>query len=128
MIRFEVDEAERILTIIAEGMISEADIDGALDMLEAKYPGVGLHLRGGERGGVKVLFDWEKLEGWEMGAKTVGTITGKFIADAVRRVAVLADARWSDEQPRLADVAKHAQVRFFSPDRREHALAWLRTH
>jgi hypothetical protein len=128
MIRFEVDEAERILTIIAEDMISEADIDGALDMLESKYPGVGLRLRGGERGGVKMLFDWEKLEGWEMGAKTVGTITGKFIADAVQRVAVLADARWADEQARLADIAKHAKVRFFSPDRREDALAWLRTN
>ena len=127
MIRFEVDEAERILTIVAEDMISEADIDGALDMLQSRYPDVGLHLRGGERGGFRVLFDWEKLAGWELGAKTIGTISGKFIADAVRKVAVVANAKWSDEQPRLADVANKAQVRFFAPDRREDALSWLRT-
>ena len=125
MIKLKVDEGERILTIEMEGMISEADLDGALDVLQSKYPAVGVHLRGGERGGFGMLMDWEKLQGWEMGAKTVGTITGKFIGDAVRKVAVIADAKWSDEQPRLADIAKQAAVRFFPPERRDEAWPWL---
>jgi hypothetical protein len=125
MINLKVAEVERILTVEMEGMISEADIDGAIDRLQATYPAVGVHLRGGERGGFCMLLDWEKLAGWEMGAKTVGTITGKIIGDAVRKVAVIADAKWSDEQPRLADVAKQAEVRFFTPEQRDAARPWL---
>ena len=125
MIKLKVDEAQRILTIQMEGVISEADIDTALDMLQVKYPAVGVHMRGGEHSGFQMMLDWEKLERWEMGAKTVGTLTAKLITDAVHKLAVLADAKWSEEEPRLVDIAKYAQVRFFPPEQRPEALAWL---
>jgi hypothetical protein len=35
-------------------------------------------------------------------------------------------ARFADEQRRLADAARQAEVRFFSIGRREEALQWLR--
>jgi hypothetical protein len=126
MINLKVNDADRILIVEMKGMISEADIDGAIDALQAKYPAVGVHLRGGERGGFSMLVDWQDLEGWEKGAKTLGTLTTKTIGDAVRKIAVIAGAQFLDEQPRLADVAKQAVVRFFPPGHREHALAWLR--
>jgi hypothetical protein len=102
MISLEVDDADRILIIEMTGMISEADIDGAIDALQAKYPQVGVHLRGGERGGFSMLVDWQDLEGWEKGAKTLGTVTTKTIGDAVRKIAVIAGIQFADEQPRLA--------------------------
>jgi hypothetical protein len=125
MINLKVDEAARVLTVEMQGRISEADIDSALDRLQEAYPAVGVHLHGGEKGGFCMLMDWERLEGWELGAKTIGTMAAKMIADAIRKVAVIADARWSDEEPRLADVAKGAKVSFFLPDRRDAALHWL---
>ncbi len=125
MIELKFDDENRILTIEMVGMISEADLDAALDTLEARYPQVGVHIRGGERGGFCLLADWEKLEGWEKGAKTVGTMMNRFIGDAVRKAAVIADAKWSDEQPRIADVAKQAEVRFFPPSQRAEAQDWL---
>jgi hypothetical protein len=127
MITLSVDEAARVLVVEMKGMISEADIDGAIDALQAKCPAVGVHLRGGERGGFAMLADWQDLEGWEKGAKTLGTLTTKTIGDAVRKVAVIAGARFADEQPRLADVGKQAEVRFFAPEEREDARAWLRS-
>ena len=127
MINFKVNDADRILFIEMKGMISEADIDSAINALQAQYPAVGVHLRGGERGGFRILVDWQDLEGWEKGAKTLGTVTTKTIGDAVRRIAVIAGAQFSDDQPRLTDVAPHAAVRFFPPQRREDALAWLRS-
>lgn len=126
MIILKIDDAARILVVEAKGMISESDIDRAIDTLQARYPAVGVHLRGGEKGGFSLLVDWQDLEGWEKGAKTLGTITSKTIGDAVRKVAVLADARFASEQPRLADVAPRAAVRFFPPEKREDALDWLR--
>jgi SpoIIAA-like len=128
MINFKVNDADRILFIEMKGMISEADIDGAIDALQAHYPAVGVHLRGGgERGSFSVLADWQDLEGWEKGAKTLGTITTKTVGDAIHKIAVIADVQFDDEQPRLMDVAPRAIVRFFPPRWREDALAWLRS-
>ena len=127
MINFKVNDADRILFIEMKGMISEADIDSAINALQAQYPAVGVHLRGGERGGFRMLVDWQDLEGWEKGAKTLGTVTTKTVGDAIRKIAVIADAQFDDEQPRLMDVAPRAIVRFFPPRRREDALAWLRS-
>jgi hypothetical protein len=127
MINLRVDDADRILVVEMQGMISEADIDGAIEALQAKYPQVGVHLRGGERGGFDMLVDWQDLEGWEKGAKTLGALTIKTIGDAVRKVAVIAGAQFADEQPRLADLHKQAVVRFFAPGQRDQALAWLRS-
>ncbi|TVR96205.1 MAG: STAS/SEC14 domain-containing protein [Rhodospirillales bacterium] len=126
MIKLDVNEQDRILTIEMKGMVSEADIDEAMDALQARYPAVGLHLRGGERGGFSILADWLDLEGWEKGAKTLGTVTGKTIGDAVRKIAVIAGSQFAEEQPRLVDVAPGAKVRFFSPGQRDDAVTWLR--
>ena len=127
MINLKVDDADRILIVEMKGMISEADIDAAIDALQTKYPAVGVHLRGGEGGGFNMLVDWQDLEGWEKGAKTLGTLTIKTIGDAVRKVAVIAGAQFADEQPRLADVHKQAVVRFFPPGQEDQAFAWLRS-
>ena len=125
MIHLEINDADRILVVEMKG--SEADIDGAIDALQAQYPAVGVHLRGGERGAFSMLADWQDLEGWEMGAKTLGTVTTKTLGDAIRKIAVLAGVQFVDEQPRLADIAKQAEVRFFPPGQREDAMAWLRS-
>jgi stage II sporulation SpoAA-like protein len=127
MIKLKVNDADRVLMVQMQGMISEADIDGAIDALQAEYPAIGVHLRGGERGGFAVLVDWQDLEGWDKGAKTLGTLTTKTVGDAVRKIAVVAGAQFADEQPRLADVAQQAPVRFFPPNHAEDALAWLRS-
>ncbi len=127
MIKLKVNDADRILIVEMTGMISEEDIDGAINTLQAQYPAVGVHLRGGERGGFNMLVDWADLEGWEKGAKTLGTVTSKTVGDAVRKVAVIAGAKFADEQPRLADIALRAVVRFFPPEQRDDALAWLRS-
>jgi hypothetical protein len=127
MINLKIDDAARVLVVEMKGVISEADIDGAIDALQERYPAVGVHLRGGERGGFGMLVDWQDLEGWEKGARTLGTVTVKTIGDAVRKIAVIADARFADERPRLADVADKAVIRFFAPGQRDEALAWLRS-
>lgn len=127
MINLVADEPARILTVEMRGMISEADIDGAMEAFQARYPQVGVRIRGGEGGGFCILADWQQLEGWEKGAKTLGTITTKMIGDAVRKIAVLADSRHAGELPRLADIAKNAEVRLFPPDDRTAAVAWLKS-
>jgi hypothetical protein len=69
MINLKIDDAARVLVVEMKGMISEADIDDAIDALQAQYPAVGMDLRGGERGGFSMLVDWQDLEGWEKGQR-----------------------------------------------------------
>jgi stage II sporulation SpoAA-like protein len=125
MMTIEPDEANRVLVIEMRGMISEADIDKALAELENRYPQVSVRLRGGTRGAIGVFADWEHLTGWERGAKTLGTITGKTLGDVVHKVAIVADAKWRDEVPRIADMGKQAEVRFFRVEDRDQAWRWI---
>ena len=91
----------------------------------ARVSGVGVHLRG-EGAPFSILADWERLDGWEKGAKTFGTVLNKAIGDGAKKLAVVADERFLDEQPRLADALSNATVRFFPSGDTEQALAWLR--
>jgi hypothetical protein len=125
MISVKVDEANRVLMVEMVGTVSEADIEAAADTLQREYPGVGVHLRG-EGAPFFVLSDWQRLDGWEKGAKTFGTVLNKAIGDGAKKLAVVADDRFLDEQPRLADVLSNAAVRFFPSGDTEQALAWLR--
>ena len=43
----------------------------------------------------------------------------------IRRIAVIADAKWDDEILRIADIYRAADVHRFSPEKREAALSWL---
>lgn len=124
MISIKVEETNRVLILELAGMISEADIETAADTLQREYPGVGVHLKG-EGVLFSILADWQRLEGWDKGAKTFGTVMNKATGDAARKVAVVAADRFLDEQPRLADSFPNATVRFFPPGDREPALAWL---
>jgi hypothetical protein len=125
MITIKPDEANRILVIETRGMISEGDIDKAFAELENRYPQVSVRLRGGTGHPIGVFVDWEHLTGWERGAKTLGTITGKTLGDVIHKVAIVADEKWRDEVPRIADMGKQAEVRFFSVENRDKAWRWM---
>ena len=125
MISVKVDEVNRILIVEMAGTVSEADIEAAADTLQREYPGVGVHIRG-EGAPFSILADWERLDGWEKGAKTFGTVLNKAIGDGAKKLAVVADERFLDEQPRLADALSNATVRFFPSGDTEQAMAWLR--
>lgn len=119
-----MDDENRILMIEMKGMVSEDDINHAIDTLQQHYPKIGVRVRG-EGGRFSIFADWRELDGWERGAKTLGTVTNKTIGDLVHKVAVIADKRFADEQARLADLSARATVRFFLPSQRDEAFAWL---
>jgi SpoIIAA-like len=125
MMTIATDEANRVLTIKAEGTITEDDIDRCTDDLEERFPQFGVRIRGGEKGGIGLMLDWEKLDGWAMGAKTLGTVTTRAMSDAIHRVAIVADEKWRGEEERMEDIASEAKVRFFTPAERDDAMAWL---
>jgi hypothetical protein len=106
MMEAKADDANRILIVEMRGVVSEAEIDATFDELREHYPQIGVRVRGGERRGIGVLLHWEHLDGWEKGAKTIGTSTGKMLSDLGNRVAIIAEEKWRGEGERIADVRK----------------------
>lgn len=107
---------DRVIALRMANMISEAEIDRCADTIGP--------LLNDERRDF-LLLDWSELEGWEAGAKSVGTQFGMKSWASVVRIAILAEPKWEDEQARIADVFRAATVRRFPPSQRDKAMAWL---
>ena len=125
MMDVNFDKQTRMVTFTCSGIVSVVDVN-AVDakIEESAGPEYFVRVRGGVPT-VRILLDWEALEGWESGTKALGTAFGLGIRDAVSRVAVIADRKWHDEQDRLADILKAGKVSFFTPDQRAAATEWL---
>ena len=105
-----------VVTFKAIGMLSDSDYDSLdkdMDALVSEHPFV------------RVLVDWEKLEGWEPGAKTASTWFGHVHNELIQRMAIVADRKWNDEVNRIRDVVAPTEVRAFAPSKRDAAMAWL---
>ncbi len=106
-----------VVTFKAIGMLSDGDYDllsEDMDALVSKHPFV------------RVLLDWDKLTGWEAGAKSASTWFGRVHNDRIQRMAIVADSRWNDEMNRIRDVLAPTEVRAFSPSKRDAAMGWLK--
>ncbi len=125
MIAVEV-KGEAIVITMA-GNVSDADWDAAVLALEEKLGGqASVHFTSAKSPKVHVLMDWEKLEGWERGARSTCTWFCMGNQDMIDRLAVIGDERWRDETDRLVDIYKKAQIHFYLPAQREHAEKWLK--
>lgn len=107
---------DRVIALRMTKMVSEAEIDHCAES-------IGPLLDDARRD--FILLDWSELEGWETGAKSVGTQFGMKRWASVVRIAILAEPKWEDEQARIADVFRAATVRRFPPSQRDKAIAWL---
>lgn len=106
-----------VVTFRAIGILSDGDYDSLSDDMEAIM---------GQHPFVRVLVDWEKLEGWEPGARAASTWFGHVHNERMQRMAILADARWKDEVERIRDVVAPTEVRAFKPSKRDAAMKWLK--
>ncbi len=125
MIKLTADEKNRVLVCEAEGTITADDIYASMDDLQERFPALAVRVMGGKGEGISLLLDWENLEGWQMGAKTAGTVSGMGMSDVITRVAIVAEEKWHGEKERIADIGKNAEVKVFPLGQREEALRWL---
>ena len=106
----------KLMAVRMSGTITEDDYDRCLSEAELAAP----------ENVEQLVLDWEHLQGWEPGARSVGTWFGLHYRALVGRVAVIADEKWAHEVVRITDIYKSAEVRQFAPEKRELAFAWVR--
>lgn len=128
MIGVEVKGETIVITMT--GNVSDADWDAAVLALEEKLGGqASIHFTSAKSPKLNVLMDWEKLEGWERGARSTCTWFCMGNQDMVDRLAVIGNEKWRDEIDRVVDIYKKAQINFYLPSQREVPEKWLRqTH
>lgn len=125
MISVEVKDETIVITMTEN--VSDADWDAAVLALDEKLGGqASVHFTTAKSPKLHVLMDWEKLEGWERGARSTCTWFCMGNQNMIDRLAVIADERWRDETDRLVDIYKKAQINFYLPAQREHAEKWLK--
>jgi hypothetical protein len=116
MIEFLPETKGNLLAIKMSGTILEEDYERCFEEAESML----------DRERVEhILLDWEHLQGWVPGARSVGTWFGMHYRALVGRVAIIADEKWADEVLRIIDIYRAANVRRFSPADRAAALAWI---
>jgi hypothetical protein len=124
MIGVEVEGGTIVITMT--GIVSDADWDAAVSALEEKLGGqASVHFTSVKSPKFRVLMDWENLEGWEKGARSTCTWFCMGNQGMIDRLAVIGEDRWRDETERLVDIYKSAQINFYSPVQRGHAVNWL---
>lgn len=116
MIELVSEEQGRRIVVRMAGLITTAEIDETHERADPSVDVIGTQ---------RIFLDWTHLEGWEKGAKTVGTWFGMRHWGNVRKVAIVADSRWDDEAMRIADIYKVAEVQRFAPGEEARAVAWL---
>lgn len=115
------------IVITMTGNVSDADWDAAVLALEEKLGGqASVHFTSPKSPKLHVLMNWEKLEGWERGARSTCTWFCMGNQDMIDRLAIIGDERWREETDRLVDIYKKAQINFYLPAQREHAEKWLK--
>lgn len=125
MIGLKVEGEMIVITMSA--MVSEADWEAAvLDLDEKLGVQASIHLTLATSAKLRLLMDWEKLEGWQKGARSTCTWFCMGNHDLIDRLALIGPERWREEAERLADIYKNAKVGFYPPAQREHALRWLK--
>jgi hypothetical protein len=121
-----VEVAGETIVITMTGIVSDADWDAAVLALEKKLGRqASVHFTSTKSPRLHILMDWQKLEGWEKGSRSTCTWFCMGNQDMIDRLAVIADDRWREETQRLVDIYKNAQVNFYLPMQREHAVIWL---
>jgi hypothetical protein len=124
MIGVEIEGKTIVITMT--GNVSDTDWDAAVSTLEEKLGRQALvHFALPKSPKLHVLMDWENLERWERGTRSTCTWFCMGNQDMIDRLAVIADDKWRDEIERLVDIYKNAQVNFYFPVQREHAVKWL---
>jgi hypothetical protein len=122
----QIATSGKVVTFKMIGTVTQSDWDAVLpEFEEALGAQTSVRFVLQKKGAFRVLMDWEHLQEWDKGSRSTCTWFCKGNQDLVGRVAIIGDARWRDEEGRMADVYKNARVLFFTPSERDQALAWL---
>jgi hypothetical protein len=116
MIEVLPESKGHVVAIRMAETVTNGDIDGCMERIEGLIADEHTN---------RLLLDWSGLNGWESGARSLGTWFAMHHWATIHRVAIVADARWEDEALRITDIFKAAQVRRYAPAERDDALRWL---
>ena len=109
-------QGDHIIGIRASGTLTDADYKTFLPVLAEVIE---------QEGPVSLYIDMEDFQGWEAKAAWDDLKFGLAHDVDFRRIAVVGGPRWLKWMLQLAAVFFSAEMRYFAPDERDEAIAWL---
>jgi len=107
---------EHIIGVRVSGTLTDADYKTFLPILEELIK---------KKGPVSMYVDMEDFQGWEMKAAWDDLKFGLAHDVDFKRIAIVGGPKWVQWMFKLSAVFFSAEMRSFSPDEKEEALAWL---
>lgn len=115
---FEIlpESAGSLACVRLTSKVTDEDLKAALPKLEAVI---------NDHGSLRLLADIEHFDGWEWVAAWDKTAFGIKHWDEIEKLAVIGASRWEALCAAIADKLTNSEVKFFSPDQRDAAKAWI---
>jgi len=107
---------EHVIGIRVTGTLTDADYKAFLPVLEELIE---------KKGPVSLYIDMEDFQGWEAKAAWDDLKFGLAHDVDFRRIAVVGGPKWVQWMLKLSSIFFSAEIRYFTPDEKEKALAWL---
>lgn len=116
MLRIGEPDADGVVTIQADGVVSREDYDRAVPAFEAVLDRHGV---------LRFLVDLSAVTGWNIGAAWRDIGIDPRLRRQLGRTAIIGDTRWRDWAALASSRFHDGEVRYFAPDERERAREWL---
>jgi len=107
---------EHVIGVRVTGTLTDADYKAFLPVLEELIE---------KKGPVSLYIDMEDFQGWEAKAAWDDLRFGLAHDVDFRRIAVVGGPKWVQWMLKLSALFFSAEIRYFTPDEKEKALAWL---
>ena len=117
MLKIGEADADGVVTIHADGVVSREDYDRAVPEFEALLSG---HDR------LRFLIDLVGVTGWRIGAAWRDLGFSPALRRKIGRTAIIGDIRWRDWAAMASTRFHEGDVRYFSPSQQDQAREWLR--
>ena len=117
MLKIGEPDAEGVVNIHADGVVSREDYDRAVPEFERLLD---------QHGGLRFLVDIVGVQGWTIGAAWRDLGTDPRRQRQIGRTAIIGDTRWRDWAAMASSRFHDGEVRYFTPSEQDEARAWVR--
>jgi hypothetical protein len=76
-------------------------------------------------GEVRVYFEMEQFDGWEIGSFVENALFDLFHAHQYSKVAMVGEKNWQAWMTKIVDLVKSGPVRYFDLSQRAEAMEWI---
>ncbi|HEV7349721.1 STAS/SEC14 domain-containing protein [Telluribacter sp.] len=117
MVRYLDVDKDDLVAVVVSGTLEKDDYEQLIPLMEVKISHYGK---------INLYWEMEEFEGWNVAAAWQDLKLDVSHANDFRRVAMVGAKKWEDWLTQLMKPFSSAEIKYFDPDERELAMAWVK--